>query len=56
MGTDGAQLRPWGSMLQPVSVYVEHAVLVYSEDTERRKMKVIPQQEDFKYSGYSSRF
>ena len=56
MGEEGAQLGSWGSMLEPVSVYAGHSVLLYSEDREKRKMKVISQQEGVEYSGYSSRF
>lgn len=56
MGDEGAQLGSWGSMLETASVHAGDAVLLYSEDREKRKMKVISQQEGVEYSGYCSRF
>ena len=55
-GRGGGWLGSWRSMSEPVSVYAGDTVLLYSEDREKRKMKVASQQEGVDYSGYSSRF
>lgn len=56
VGDEGAQLGLRGSVLEPVSVHAGHSVLLFSEDREKRKMKVEPQQEGFEYNGCSGRF
>lgn len=52
VGDEGAQ----GSLLEPVSVHAGHSVLLYSEDREKRTLKVMSQQGCVESIGYSSRF
>lgn len=56
LGEAGAQLQSWGSMVEPVSVYARHLILLYSKDREKRKRKAVPQQESVEYSGCSVDF
>lgn len=56
LGGEGAQLPSWGSVVEPVSVYARHLMVLYSNDREKRKRKAVPQQESAEYSGCSVDF